>query len=77
MAFFRNNLGKLVSEGKIILDFNEAKLMEYDGMAVVSAVPYGSHLHLHTDNHVSISSLSFYKLDALHAIQPTASIIYC
>jgi len=29
---------------------------------------------LHTDNHASTSPLTFYKLDALPAAQPTASI---
>jgi len=44
-----------------------------DGAAVASAGPYANHLHLAPDNHASTSPLSFYRLDALPAVQPTAS----
>jgi len=44
-----------------------------DGVAVDSAGPHANHLHRIPDNHASTSSLSFYRLDALPAGQPTAS----
>ena len=46
MAFFQDNRGKPVPEGYTILGFTEAETM---GVAVASAKPYASHLHLAPD----------------------------
>jgi len=42
-GFFRDKLAKLVPEGQTILYFTEAEML---GVAVASAGPYASHLHL-------------------------------
>ena len=42
--------------------------------AVASAGPYANNLHLaQTDNHTNISSINFYRSNALSDAQPTVS----
>jgi len=42
--------------------------------ALASGGPYANNLHLlQTDNYINTSSLNFYRPDALHDDQPTAS----
>jgi len=65
-------------KGKNILDFDESI---YDGVAVASAGPYTNHLHLtpQSDNYASISSLNFYRPDALlqGPITSLARTLFC
>ena len=68
--FFRDYLGEPVPEGKTNLDFTEArdsecKWHQLAHMQVCNSLP--------TDNHASTPPLSFYRLDALPATQPTVS----
>jgi len=57
-------------KGKTSLDFTEARDSEWQWHQL-------GHMHvctsLQTDNHASTPPLSFYRLDALPAAQPTAS----
>jgi len=46
MAFFPDNLGKLVPKRQTILDFTEA---EDDGVALASPEPYANHMHFTSD----------------------------
>ena len=69
--FYQNNLEKPAPERYTILDFTEARddgwqWHHLDLMQIICT-------SLQTDNHDSISPLSFYRPDALPATQPTAS----
>jgi len=57
-------------KGKPFWIFMKQEMMGW--LAIASAGPYANNLHL-TPNHASTSLLSFYRLDALPAIQPTVS----
>jgi len=55
---------------KTNLDLLEQEIVS--GIGICWATVYAS-LHLIPDNHANIPPLSFYRPDALHAAQPTAS----
>jgi len=57
-------------KGKTNLDFTEARHSEWQWRQLDHVQLYTS---LQTDNHASNPPLSFYRLDALPAAQPTAS----
>jgi len=57
-------------KGKTSLDFNEARDSEWQWHQLVYVQSCTS---LQTDNHASTPPLSFYRLDALPAAEPTAS----
>jgi len=70
-AFFQNNLDKPAPEMSTILILLEHEMMgwqwhQLDQMQIICT-------SLHSDNHASTSPLSFYRLDALPAAQPTPS----
>jgi len=72
MAFFKDNLGNRAPEGKPFWILLEQEMMGWQGhhldnMQIICT-------SLQTDNHASASTqpLSFYRPDALPAIQPSA-----
>ena len=71
MSFFQDNLGRLVPEGQTILDFTEAQMMgwqwhQLDHMQVICTLL--QKITMPAPHH-SV----YYGLDAIPAVQPTAS----
>ena len=68
--FSRTTRVSQYQKGKTNLDFTEARDSEWQWHQLGHRQVFTS---LQTDNHASIPLLSFYRLDALPAAQPTAS----